>query len=395
MDLTLDNILLIGSLLIFCSILVGKTLYRFGVPALLFFLSIGMLAGSEGIGGIYFNDPKMAQFIGVVALNFILFSGGLDTHWPSVKKVVKQGIMLSTLGVLLTALSLGFFVFWVTDFTIYESLLLGSIVSSTDAAAVFSILKSKNIGLKSDLRPTLELESGSNDPMAYVLTLTFLALVIHPEKSTLEIIFLFLRQMIIGALAGFAFGWLSKSLINRIALNFDGLYIVLMISLMFITFCLTDLIKGNGFLAIYICAVYLSNQKLMHKQMIIKTFDGLAWLMQIILFLSLGLLVFPSQILPILGIGILIALFLMLISRPISVLVCLIFFKMDWNKRWYMAWVGLRGAVPIVFATYPLLAGIEKANMIFNIVFFISVSSVLLQGTTLPLVAKWLKVTNH
>ena len=392
MTLTIENILLVGSLLLFVSIVVGKTSYKFGVPTLLLFLAIGMLAGSDGIGGIRFNDPKAAQFIGIVSLNFILFSGGLDTNWTSVKPILREGLVLSTVGVLLTALSLGTFVWFITDFTIYESMLLGSIVSSTDAAAVFSILRSKSLALKTNLRPTLELESGSNDPMAYVLTIAFLTLVINQDLSIASIIPLFLQQMIIGAIAGFAFGRLSKFIINYIKLDFEGLYPVLVIALMFITFSATDFVGGNGFLAIYICAVYLGNQVLIHKKTILKMYDGLAWLMQIVLFLTLGLLVFPSRVFPYMGIGLLISVFLILVARPVSVFLSMMFFKMKLRRRFYISWVGLRGAVPIVFATYPLLAGIEKADMIFNIVFFISVTSVLIQGTTLSIFAKWMHV---
>jgi cell volume regulation protein A len=392
MNLTIENILLVGSLLLFVSIIVGKTSYKFGVPTLLLFLSIGMLAGSDGIGGIQFADPKIAQFIGVVALNFILFSGGLDTNWSAVKPILREGVVLSTAGVLLTALSLGVFVWYVTDFTIYESMLLGSIVSSTDAAAVFSILRSKSLALKTNLRPTLELESGSNDPMAYVLTIAFLSLVVNQDQGLASVIPLFIQQMLVGGLAGLGFGMLSKRIINRIHLDFEGLYPILVIALMFVTFSATDFVGGNGFLAIYICAVYLGNQDLIHKKAILKFYDGMAWLMQIVLFLTLGLLVFPTQVVPVMGIGLLISLFLIVVARPVSVFLSLMFFKMQTRRRFYISWVGLRGAVPIVFATYPLLAGIDKAPMIFNIVFFVSVTSVLIQGTTLGIVAKWLHV---
>lgn len=392
MTLTTENILLVGSVLLLLSIIAGKTSYRFGVPVLILFLGIGMLAGVDGIGKIHFDDPKLAQFVGIVALNFILFSGGLDTHWPTVKPVLWQGISLSTIGVLLTALGLGAFIWWMTDFTLYESLLLGSIVSSTDAAAVFSILRSKNLALRSNLRPTLELESGSNDPMAYVLTLAFLTLVVSENMNITSVIPLFFIQMIVGGLAGFGFGKFSKFVINRIALGFEGLYPVLVIALMFITFSATDFVGGNGFLAVYICAVYLGNQDLIHKKTIMKMYDGLAWLMQIVLFLTLGLLVQPSGIIPYLDIGILISLFLILVARPIGVFASLVFFRMKLRRRFYISWVGLRGAVPIVFATYPLLAGVEKADVIFNIVFFISVSSVLIQGTTLTYVARLFNV---
>lgn len=392
MNITIENIVLVGSLLLFISVIIGKQSYKFGVPTLLIFLGIGMLAGSEGIVGIHFNDSQIAQFIGVVSLNFILFSGGLDTHWDTVRPILKEGLALSTVGVFLTAISLGTFVWWVTDFTIYESMLLGSIVSSTDAAAVFSILRSKSLALRTNLRPTLELESGSNDPMAYVLTIAFLTLVVHQDQGLFSIVPLFLQQMGIGALAGFGFGKLSKLVINKIRLDFEGLYPVLVIALMFITFSATDFVRGNGFLAIYICAVYLGNQDLIHKKTILRMYDGLAWLMQIVLFLTLGLLVFPSHIVPFIGVGLLVSVFLILVARPIGVFISLMFFKMRLRRRFYISWVGLRGAVPIVFATYPLLAGIDKAGIIFNIVFFISVTSILIQGTTLGVVAKWLDV---
>jgi len=393
MNLTTENILLIGSILLFISIFAGKTSYRFGVPTLIFFLAIGMLAGSDGIGQIYFNDPQTAQFIGIVALNFILFSGGLDTHWQAIKPVLWKGISLSTLGVLITAVSVGFFVHFLTDFTLYEGLLLGAIVSSTDAAAVFSILRARSLGLKDKLRSTLELESGSNDPMAYFLTIAFLGLVVSPGKEISSIIPIFLKQLLIGGTMGFVFGKLGVMVINKIALEFEGLYPVLAIALMFFTFSFTDFVHGNGFLAVYAAAVYIGNHDLIHKKTILKAFDGFAWLMQIILFLTLGLLVYPTQVLQVAGIGLLISLFMIVVARPLSVWLSLSFFRMKSRARWYTSWVGLRGAVPIVFATYPLIAGIEKAQMIFNIVFFISLTSVVIQGTTLSIVARWLHVS--
>ncbi|MGV3585387.1 MAG: potassium/proton antiporter [Adhaeribacter sp.] len=393
MSLTTENILLVGSVLLLISILAGKTSYRFGVPTLIFFLLVGILAGSEGIGGIHFNDPQTAQFVGIVALNFILFSGGLETDWKTIKPILWQGITLSTLGVFLTAMLVGVFAWQVTGFSLYEGLLLGAIVSSTDAAAVFSILRSKNLALKSNLRPTLELESGSNDPMAYFLTIAFTGLVVNQEAGLVSLIPLFFKQIIIGSLLGLGFGKLNQILINKIKLDFEGLYPVLVIALMFLTFSATNFIGGNGFLAVYLSAVVLGNQNLIHKKAIFKAFDGYAWLMQIVLFLTLGLLVFPSQIIPVIGIGLLVSGFLIVVARPISVFISLLFFKVKNRSRWYISWVGLRGAVPIVFATYPMLAGVEKAQMIFNIVFFISLTSVLIQGTTLTPIANWLHVS--
>jgi potassium/hydrogen antiporter len=370
MTLTTENILLIGSLLMFISVLAGKTSTRFGVPLLVFFLAIGMLAGSEGIGGIYFDNPKSAQFLGIIALNFILFSGGFDTDLKTIKPVMWKGITLSTLGVALTAGSLGVFVWAVTDFTIYEGLLLGAIVSSTDSAAVFSVLRSKGVALKGKIRPILELESGSNDPMAYVLTIALTGIVTHQgDTSLMGVALLLFKQLTIGAAMGYAIGWGSRWLINNIKLDYEGLYVVLVIAIMFFSFSSTDFLGGNGFLAVYICAVYLGNQNLIHKKKYIKSFDSFAWMMQIALFVTLGLLVFPSEIVPVLVIGILVSAFLILVARPLGVFLSLVFFKVKRRHMMFISWVGLRGAVPIVFATYPLLAGAEKAHMIFNIVF--------------------------
>ena len=393
MTITTENILLIGSVLVFISVLAGKTSFRIGVPTLIFFLAIGMLAGSEGIGGIPFDDPGLAQFIGIVALNFILFSGGFETDWDSVRPIMWQGIALSVMGVLLTTAALGIFVWWVTDFSIYEALLLGAIVSSTDAAAVFSILRSKSLALKGHIRPTLEFESGSNDPMAYILTIVFIGLVQNGEKSFWSVLPMFLTQLLLGGALGYLFGLASKFVINHIKLDYEGLYPVLSITLMLLTYSVTTAIGGNGFLAVYVSAIYLGNQDLLHKRTIMKMFDGLAWLMQIILFVVLGLLVFPSHIVPVIGIGLLISAFLIFVARPISVFLTLTPFKLLTRTKLFISWVGLRGAVPIVFATFPLMAGLEKADMIFNIVFFISLTSVLIQGTTIPVVAKWLHVS--
>ncbi len=392
MRLTIEEILLIVSVLLFIALVAGKRAYQFGVPVVILALTIGMLAGSEGVGGIYFNDPQAAQTIGIIALNFILFSGGFDTSWQSIKPIYFQGVSLATLGVFLTAGLIGFFVWVITDFTLYEALLLGSIVSSTDSAAVFSILRSKNLALKGNLRPTLELESGSNDPMAYVLTITFIQLITGQESSLLGAIPEFFFQLIIGAISGLAFGYIGTRVINSINLDYEGLYPVMMVAIMFFGFSATTFVGGNGFLAVYLSALYMGNQELIHKKQITRWFDGMAWLMQLLLFLTLGLLVFPSQLIPIIGVGVAVSAFIMFVARPISVFLSLALVKGKRRGKWFISWVGLRGAVPIVFATYALLAGIEKSQMIFNIVFFISLSSVLIQGTTLPIVAAWLKL---
>ena len=391
MKLTIDNIILIGSILLFVS-LVASRQTRFGIPTLLLFLLVGMLAGSDGPGGISFDDPKIAKFIGAVALSFILFSGGLETKWNDIKPVFWQGISLSTLGVIITALTIGFLVYLFTDFTILEGLLLGSIVSSTDAAAVFSILRSKSIGLKGNLRPLLELESGSNDPMAFFLMIIFTYLLSNPEATYLSLIPMFFKQMILGAGVGYLMGIIMHKILNWIKLEFEGLYSVLLITLVLFTFSFSELIGGNVFLSVYISACILGNKDFIHKKSLIKHFDAQSWMMQIIMFITLGLLVFPKQILPYFGVGILVSLLLILIARPLSVFISLVFFKLDFRKKVFVSWVGLRGAVPIVLAIYPLTAGIDKSNIIFNLVFFISVTSVLIQGTSIPLVAKWLNL---
>lgn len=388
-----DNFLLISSILLIFAVFAGKTSYRFGVPVLVFFLLIGMLAGSEGILKINFDMPNVTQFIGIIALNFILFSGGMETSWSTTKPIFGVGLVLSTFGVILTCLAVGFFVHYFTNFSLYEGLLLGAIVSSTDAAAVFSILRSKNLALKNNLRPMLEFESGSNDPMAYMLTVFFLSTITNSDVSLWSAVPIIIKQVALGGIGGLLFGVFNKFLINRLKIDYEGLYPVLVIGLMFLTYSTTNFVGGNGFLAVYLCGMYIGNSDVMHKRSIIKAFDGFAWLNQIVLFLVLGLLVTPSEIIPIIPIGIAISVFLIIVARPLSVWICTSFFKMKNKSRWFVSWVGLRGAVPIVFATYPLIAGIEQAHMIFNIVFFIALSSVLIQGTTIPFVAKFLKVS--
>jgi cell volume regulation protein A len=394
MTFSVENVLLLGSLLLFMSIIASKTSFHIGIPSLILFLVVGMLAGSDGPGGIFFNDFKTAKLLGVAALNFILFSGGLETKWESIRPILWQGFSLSTLGVLITAATVGVFTSYLMGYTLIEGLLLGAIVSSTDAAAVFSILRSRKVGLKGNLRPLLELESGSNDPMAFFLTVSVVYLIEDPDASFAALIPRFFKGMALGALAGYASGKTMTFVINKIKLDIDGLYPVLILSLVFFTYSFTDFIGGNGFLAVYISAVMLGNSNFLHKKSLIRFYDGQAWLMQIVMFLTLGLLVYPHEIVPLLGPGVLISGFLIFIARPVAVLVSMVFFpELNIRKKLFLSWVGLRGAVPIIFATYPLIAGIPVAKDIFNLVFFISVSSVLLQGTTLAHVARWLHVS--
>lgn len=394
MTFSSENIMLIGSVLLFISIIASKTSFKLGIPTLILFLIVGMLAGSDGPGGIAFDDAHTAQFLGVVALTFILFSGGLDTKLESIRPVMKDGISLATIGVLITAMLTGVFAAYLLGFTMVEGLLLGAVVSSTDAAAVFSILRSRSVGLKGNVRPLLEFESGSNDPMAYFLTISLIDLVKNPDASVMLLIPKFFIGMIIGGVCGYFGGRAMTWVVNKIHLEVDGLYPVLILALVFFTFSFTDRIGGNGFLAVYLSGIILGNSNFIHKKSLIRFYDGQAWLMQIVMFLALGLLVFPSQIYPLIPAGLAITAFLILVARPAAVFISLARARdLNWRKKLFISWVGLRGAAPIVFAMYPLISNVHYASTIFNLVFFTSAISVLLQGTTLPIMAKWLHVS--
>ena len=393
-----ENILLVGAILLFLSVLVGKTGAKFGVPALLLFLGVGMLAGSDGFG-IYFDSPQIAQFIGTVALCIILFSGGMDTHYREIKPILAPGVTLATLGVLMTTIITGLFIYSLSDLLpgnfqlgLLESMLLAAVMSSTDSASVFSILRSKGISLKERLRPTLELESGSNDPMAYMLTILLIQVIEIGVIDWPHSIVLLFMQLSIGAAAGFALGYAIVWIINRINVPNESLYPVLLFSCVFFVFAFTNLLQGNGYLAVYIAVLVVGNRKLMHKRSLTTFFDGFTWLFQIVMFLTLGLLVNPSELPAVAGVGLLVAIFMIVVSRPISVFTCLLpFRRFTTRARVYISWVGLRGAVPIIFATYPLMsAEIPNARMIFNIVFFVTIVSLLVQGTTVSAMARWL-----
>jgi len=370
------------------------------VPTLLLFLFIGIIAGSDGLG-LVFSSPRAAQYIGVIALNIILFSGGMDTKFTEIKPVIWHGVMLATVGVLLTALFTGVFVYWLTNsvihsvtFTLIESLLLGCILSSTDSASVFSILRSKGLSLKENLRPLLELESGSNDPMAFMMTILLIQMLQTPEITGWEVLFLFLKQLILGSLSGMVVGKMAVRLINRINLDNDALYSVLLLTVMFFVYGFTSFIGGNGYLAVYMGGLLIGNHRFVHKRSTLKFFDGLTWLFQIVMFLALGLLVNPSELLPIAGVGILVGLFMIFVSRPVAVLISLSPFKnMSFKGRLFTSWVGLRGAVPIIFATYPWISQVPQAKMIFNIVFFITILSLMLQGTSVSALAHWFNLS--
>ena len=346
MTISTELFLLVASVLLFFSLLIGKTGHKYGVPTLLLFLMIGIMAGTDGLG-LEFNSPGITQFIGVIALNIILFTGGMDTNLYEIKPIVTQGLVLATVGVLITAFLTGLFIFWITNsiftsvsFTLLESLLLGSIMSSTDSASVFSILRSKGLSLKENIRPLLEFESGSNDPMAFMLTIVLIQLILTPDFSTGEAVFMFFRQLILGAIGGLFLGKLSVKIINRINLDNDALYSVLLLTIMFFLFGFTSFVGGNGYLAVYAGGLLIGNHKFVHKRSSLKFFDGLTWLFQIIMFLTLGLLVNPGELLPIAGVALLIGVFMLLVSRPAAVFISLTpFRKLTFKARTDVSWV--------------------------------------------------------
>lgn len=410
MDLiTSENILLIGSTLLIAGVLIGKSSYRFGLPLLLIFLIVGMLFGTDGLG-IQFSDMHTAQFIGMIALCIILFSGGMGTKIAAIKPVVVPGLILSTAGVLITATITGSFIWWLSSmawtnihFAFIPSLLLAATMSSTDSASVFGILGSHKIALKQNLRPMLELESGSNDPMAYMLTIILIeALTIGSGLSAASIATELLLQFGVGAIGGVVMGkvilWLITLYRSMGAKGEDpsqaaSMIAILMIGGVFLTFAATTAMAGNGYLAVYICGIILGNATIPTQRTIQKFMDGMTWLAQIVVFLMLGLLVNPHEMLDVAAVSLIIGLFMIFIGRPLSVFISLSpMRKMSFKAKSFVSWVGLRGAVPIIFATYPVVAQVEGASQIFNIVFFVTLLSLLLQGTTVITAARRLKL---
>jgi len=382
------------------GIMAGKVGTRFGVPALLLFLITGMIFGSSGLG-IQYNDAGHTQFVGMIALTVILFFGGLETKFIEIRPILGSGITLSTLGVLLTTVSFGGFLYGMDQlgfapvhFTFPIALLLAATMSSTDSASVFALLRSKNMHLKEGLRPILELESGSNDPMAYMLTIALIQYVTGGSEGSIgSILLTFLLQFSVGGLLGYAMGWLTVKFLNKANIGNEALYPILLLCAVFLTFSATTLLQGNGYLAVYIMGVVVGNKKVIHKKSIVTFFDGLTWLLQIALFIILGLFVDAHNLLPIAGFALLAGLFMIFVARPLAVHLCLVFFpSISMRGRWFLSWVGLRGAVPIIFATYPLMSQVEGAETLFNIVFFITLLSLLIQGSTMPAVARLLKL---
>ena len=411
MTFTPENILLLGSILIIAAIMISRVGYKFGIPTLLLFLFVGMAFGTDGLG-LEFNNYSTAQFIGVVAMTVILFAGGLETDFRSVKPVLKQGIVLSTVGVLLTVLFTGFFIYGMTrwlkfpiELSLTMSLLMAAVMSSTDSASVFSILRDNRMRLKENLQPILELESGSNDPMAYVITIVLIEAT-HalfapgpPVSGTAAWPMIWigaktlLVQLTVGTALGLGIGYGVSKLLERMTLKNTPLYAILLLAIAFLTMSLTGVLKGNGYLAVYLAGMVIGNRPLVHKKEIFRFMDGMTWIMQIGMFLTLGLLVNPREMLQVAPVALLVGVFLMLVARPLTVFLCLAPFKgLSFKAKTFVSWVGLKGAAPILFATYPILADIPGAHYIFNVVFFITLVSLVSQGMSIPYVAKKLKL---
>ncbi len=399
-EISSENFLLVGAILLFIAVMAGKAAYRLGAPSLLLFLGVGMFF--SGMGWISYNSFELTQFIGMIALCVILFTGGMETKYSQIRPVIGPGVVLATVGVLLTALILSLFVYLMAplfgkEISFALSLLLASTMASTDSASVFSILRTKKQGLQQNLRPLLELESGSNDPVAYMLTVLLISIVTQGDGSTSvpAALVMFLVQMVVGLICGYLIGRLAVWVINRMKFSNKALYPVLMLAFAFFSFAFTSLLQGNGYLAVYLSGLVVGNLRLDDKQEVVNFFDGFQSLWQIVMFLTLGLLVNPRELLdpPVLILGGLVAVFMMVVARPAAVFLCMAPFRKFTSKaRLYVSWVGLRGAVPIIFATYPLLGGVpeEAARLIFNVVFLVTILSLLVQGTTVSGVANLL-----
>ena len=405
-NLLSDNLLLLASVLVFFAILITKVGARFGAPSLLLFLILGMLVGADGLG-VRFNDFEVAESIGHFAMTIILFTGGLETSLRETKPVMRQGVLLSTLGVLLTSMLTGLFIYlaagiWIGALgaSFLGCFLLSAVMSSTDSASVFSVLRSKRTHLRENLGPMLELESGSNDPMAYVLTIILVQVLTSTKHTgTWAMIgtgaWVLVMQIIIGFVIGVGVGFGAKWILERVTLPSNALYSVMILSIGFFANGIASLLYGNGLLSLYVAAIIIGNKAdIPMKRDILKFFDGMTWLMQLLMFLVLGLLARPSQFSTIAWPALMIGLFMMLVARPLSVFACLLPFKgMSFKAKAFASWVGLKGAGPILFALCPVVAGLEGSTEIFNIVFFITLLSLLLQGMTLSPAAKWLKLS--
>ncbi|MCP9841989.1 potassium/proton antiporter [Synechococcus sp. J7-Johnson] len=389
---SINAAVLLAGVLLLLGIASSKFSARLGMPVLVLFLLVGMLAGSEGLGRIPFENYSLANSVGSVALALILFDGGLRTSLTSVQRVWRPALSLSTIGVLLTSLITGLAAAWALKMPLLQGLLLGSIVGSTDAAAVFSVLRTSGLKLPERLTATLEVESGSNDPMAIFLTLGLIGVISGSADSPQALLLLFLAQFGAGSLVGLGVGRLATWGVNRINLDYPGLYPLVALSFGLVAFGLAAVLGGSGFLAVYIAGIVLGSSSIVFRRGIFSFHDAMAWLGQILLFVMLGLLSFPSRLLAVAGEGLLIALVLIVVARPLAVAVAALPFRFRRRELVFLSWVGLKGAVPITLATFPLMAGIPQSNTIFNAVFFVVLISAITQGWSLPLVARWLHI---
>ncbi len=394
-DFSTNGLILMGGIFLLAGVLMTKVSSRAGVPSLVLFMIIGMFLGSDVTGIIYFSNAEIAQLVGIVALIFILFEGGLQAKWQHIRPVMGGSLSLATIGVLITTMIVAATAYSILDITWLEAFLLGSIVGSTDAAAVFSVLAGQNVNSK--ISSTLEAESGTNDPMAMFLTIAFIQLIMLPEASVMSMVGSFVLEMGLGAVFGVLLGYLASWTLNRIRLDASGLYAVLSAGFAIFIYSVTALMQGSGLLAVYLAALVLGTRQLTQSYSIISFHEGVAWLMQIVMFVLLGLLVFPSQLLDwdLMWKGLVLSFVLILIARPIAVFISTAFFDYTLNEKLFLSWAGLRGAVPIVLATFPMIAGVENSYLFFNIVFFIVLTSALLQGSTIPFMANKLSLNGR
>lgn len=382
----------LAATLFIIGVVTTKLSSRLGVPSLVIFILIGMTMGSDVLGIVYFDNAKIAQVVGVFALIIILFEGGLQTDFASIKPVIKPALSLATLGVLITSGLVGVIAKFVLDIDWLLALLFGAIVGSTDAAAVFAVLKDQPI--KAKLGSTLEAESGSNDPMAVFLTIALIELIINPHTAWYNLILMLSLQMILGILFGYLFGKATVFVINKINLDSGGLYPIFTIAFALLTYGITSLLNGSGLLAVYILAIMVGNEDIAYRYSIYRFSEGFAWMMQILMFVILGLLVFPAEVftLPLVFNGLMISFALMLVARPLAVWLTTLKMGYSSQELILLSWAGLKGAVPIVLATFPLLANVPGSREIFNVVFFVVLTSCLIQGTTINFLAKKLNL---